>query len=313
MLIAGDTKTVAYERAGIGASDPSSERRTVKQFAIELRALLAVLKVPPPYVLVGHSYGGPIIHTYAAMFPKEVAGLVYVDPTDFMQTLADMQAVWASAGVKNGHDAEAEMFKQMLAGAPTGIVAEHREFERVERAGFVEFREAGDPPDVPLSALIASQTETLPPSVVFPGNFEKYFKTMIDQRIDHFARLTRRSTNGHLVLTSKSSHFIHGSEPDLVAAEVRSVLAVAAPHPELERFVGTYPLTPAFAITVTRDGDRVFLQATGQPKFQIFADSPTVFSLRIVDAKLEFEVDSAGRVTGLVLVQNGLRQRAAKK
>src|SRR5215218_1041512 len=75
MEIASTTKTIAYERAGIGASEPSKDRRTVKQFAVELHALLAALKAPPPYVLVGHSYGGPIIHTFAATYPNEIAGL----------------------------------------------------------------------------------------------------------------------------------------------------------------------------------------------------------------------------------------------
>lgn len=80
----------------------------------------------------------------------------------------------------------------------------------------------------------------------------------------------------------------------------------------LQRFVGDYPLAPTFVMTVTRDGDKLFLQATGQPRFELFADSPTVFSLKVIEATIEFELDASGTVTALVLVQNGQRQRAPK-
>jgi len=53
-------------------------------------------------------------------------------------------------------------------------------------------------------------------------------------------------------------------------------------------------------------------QATGQQAFPLFAESATTFSLRVVDAKVEFQVDAAGTVTGLVLAQNGQRLRAPK-
>ena len=114
------------------------------------------------------------------------------------------------------------------------------------------------------------------------------------------------------MLTSASSHFVHVTEPDLVTSEIRAVLSAATPRPELERFVGDYPVAPTFVMTITRDGDKLFVQATGQPKFQLYPDSPTVFSLRVVDVKIEFETDPAGKVTGLVFVQNGVRQRAPK-
>jgi pimeloyl-ACP methyl ester carboxylesterase len=116
--IAGSTRTVAYERAGIGASEPGAEPRTIKQIVTELHALLTKIEVPPPYVLVGHSYGGPIIHTFAATYPKEVAGLVYVDPTDFTQTDADMLAVWDKAGIKDGRDALRKAQEHMMGSAP---------------------------------------------------------------------------------------------------------------------------------------------------------------------------------------------------
>lgn len=81
----------------------------------------------------------------------------------------------------------------------------------------------------------------------------------------------------------------------------------------LDRFVGDYPLAPTFVMAVRRDGAVLTLQATGQPAFRIFPEAPTKFFLKVVDAQLEFETDATGAVTGVVLVQNGMRQRAPKR
>ena len=103
------------------------------------------------------------------------------------------------------------------------------------------------------------------------------------------------------------------TEPDLVVWAIQRVLASARAYPELERFVGEYVLAPAFSIAITRDVDKLFAQATGQPAFRLDAESATTFSLKLVDAQLEFEVDDAGNVAGLVLVQNGRRLPGPKK
>ena len=154
--------------------------------------------------------------------------------------------------------------------------------------------------------------EAGPASAGFPGDFNRFCQAMLDQRIEHFGRLARRGTNGTLVLTTKSGHFIHGSEPELVVWAIRRVLAMAKPHPELDRFVGQYPFSPNFAITITRADDKLMLQATGQQAFALAAESTTTFTPQMVGAKIEFETDAAGNATALVLVQNGMRQRALK-
>jgi len=74
----------------------------------------------------------------------------------------------------------------------------------------------------------------------------------------------------------------------------------------LERYVGEYELTPAFKIAVTREGVRLFVQATGQPRFEIFAQSESEFFLKVVDAQIAFLKD------GLVLHQGGMDQKAKK-
>lgn len=74
----------------------------------------------------------------------------------------------------------------------------------------------------------------------------------------------------------------------------------------LEKYAGEYELTPAFKITVTREGSRLFVQATGQPRLEVFAQSETEFFLKVVDARITFQKD------GLLLHQNGIDQKGRK-
>jgi CubicO group peptidase (beta-lactamase class C family) len=77
-------------------------------------------------------------------------------------------------------------------------------------------------------------------------------------------------------------------------------------------YVGQYQLAPNFILTITRDGDKLFAQATGQPKFQIFPESEREFFLKVVDAQITFETDSTGRATSLTLHQNGANMPAKR-
>ena len=74
------TSTVAYDRAGIGLSAPGPKPRDARQIARELHTALGNARVAPPYILVGSSFGGPLIRVFAGMFPADVGGMVLVDP-----------------------------------------------------------------------------------------------------------------------------------------------------------------------------------------------------------------------------------------
>jgi CubicO group peptidase (beta-lactamase class C family) len=73
----------------------------------------------------------------------------------------------------------------------------------------------------------------------------------------------------------------------------------------LDRLTGDYELAPDFLITILRRGDKLISQATGQPEIELFPESETRFFLKVVDAQVDFVIDAAGRVTGLVLHQGG--------
>ena len=74
------TYTASYDRAGLGWSSPCRSSRTPTNIARELHALLECAQMKPPYVLVGHSFGGLVMRRYALLYPDEAIGVVLVDP-----------------------------------------------------------------------------------------------------------------------------------------------------------------------------------------------------------------------------------------
>jgi pimeloyl-ACP methyl ester carboxylesterase len=78
--IAKDTRAVSYDRAGLGWSDAGPAPRDAERIVSELHQLLDQAQVSPPFILVGHSFGGLTTRLFAARFPDEVAGLVLIDP-----------------------------------------------------------------------------------------------------------------------------------------------------------------------------------------------------------------------------------------
>lgn len=73
------TRVLAYDRAGQGRSDSRPEPRVPDQLSGELHELLALAGIAPPYVVVGHSFGGLLARNFAGRYLDEVAGLVLVD------------------------------------------------------------------------------------------------------------------------------------------------------------------------------------------------------------------------------------------
>jgi pimeloyl-ACP methyl ester carboxylesterase len=74
------TRACVYDRAGFGWSEAGPMPRTAGRIADELHQLLQRGGVPPPYVLVGHSFGGLVVRLFAVRHPDEVAGLILIEP-----------------------------------------------------------------------------------------------------------------------------------------------------------------------------------------------------------------------------------------
>jgi pimeloyl-ACP methyl ester carboxylesterase len=79
--VARDSTVCVYDRAGRGWSDVADGPQDAAQIAADLHTLLGRAKVPGPYVLAGHSFGGLYVQTFAANYPDQVAGLVLLDST----------------------------------------------------------------------------------------------------------------------------------------------------------------------------------------------------------------------------------------
>ena len=104
-------------------------------------------------------------------------------------------------------------------------------------------------------------------------------------------------TNANIGADDIGFYLLDGTLPLQAPPKVRT--AVAVDSTVLDRYVGEYELVPAFHIVVTREGAGLFIQATAQPKFPIFAESETEFFLKVVDAQITFAKDQ------LILHQNG--------
>ncbi len=78
--IAEFARVVSYDRAGLGWSDASDRACTPSQLSRDLHTALAGGQIPPPYILVAHSFGGLVARRFAADYPELTAGLVLVDP-----------------------------------------------------------------------------------------------------------------------------------------------------------------------------------------------------------------------------------------
>lgn len=81
-VVAKQARACAYDRAGLGYSDPAPGPRSPIAIVEDLHALVSAAGLKRPLVLVGHSLGGFNMKLYAALYPEDVAGLVLVDPAD---------------------------------------------------------------------------------------------------------------------------------------------------------------------------------------------------------------------------------------
>lgn len=80
----------------------------------------------------------------------------------------------------------------------------------------------------------------------------------------------------------------------------------------LSKYIGKYQLAPTVILEIMTKGSQIFTQLTGQPQFEIFAEKEDHFFLKVVPAKLVFQKNEAGKVTGVTLYQNG-REIPAKR
>jgi pimeloyl-ACP methyl ester carboxylesterase len=126
-VIATHTRACSYDRAGTGFSDPGTRTGTSANIVDDLHRLLAAAGIKPPYILVGHSYGGMNVRLYKDYYPSEVVGMVLVDPAheDWVHR------VWALNPLQ-------PTYEQLVADSFEPMWRDERDCVRAATVGFVE-------------------------------------------------------------------------------------------------------------------------------------------------------------------------------
>jgi pimeloyl-ACP methyl ester carboxylesterase len=250
--VAGFANTCAYDRAGLGWSDPARSARSVDQMIAELRGVLAT--APGPAVLVGHSFGAFLVLVYRARYPDDVAGLVLVDPPMEWQHLTDERVRLLRRGIQASYIgaalARVGVVRGCLALLTGGAPGVPRNFVRVLGPRALRTLEhlVGEvrklPPEVhpavqalwcepkcframaehlaALGAMARAAAEVtsvgdLPLAIVCGG--DQPAEVLAQQR-----QLTRLSSQGRLIVAAKSGHWIHLDEPEVVVSAIRDTV-----------------------------------------------------------------------------------------
>ncbi len=130
-----------------------------------------------------------------------------------------------------------------------------------------------------------------------------------------------KSRTGVVVLSNLSTpagpddigrHLLDASYPLAKTEPVKEYKEITMDPKVFDNYTGSYQMTAAVILTISREGDRLFVQLTGQPKLQIFPEAERKFFLKAVDAQITFDVDADGKATQAVLHQNG-RDITAKR
>jgi D-alanyl-D-alanine-carboxypeptidase/D-alanyl-D-alanine-endopeptidase len=137
----------------------------------------------------------------------------------------------------------------------------------------------------------------------------------------HSMILINRKTKSSVILMTNTST----SEVDQLASDILRMIsgakvaprnfakAVNVPAEALRKFVGNFELAPGVVFTVKAVDGKLMIGLTGQPSYQVFARSETVWFYKVVDATITFNVDRNGKCGSLVLFQNGIKQTAKRK
>jgi len=255
--LSGSFRVVSYDRAGLGWSDSGPMPRTADRIVDELHTLLERAAIPPPYILVGHSFGGLTMPLFAARFPDEVGGMVLVDPvvpaewnpptehdrrlTRIGARVCRRAAFLARFGLirfvvfllsTGGKKAGSYLVRLISRGTPaeSGSVSSpwFSALPANEKAMASVFWVQ------PKFALtIASQLENLPVSAESVGQFANFSdkpvvilsaRTAPERRRTEHASMAARLPLGEHVLAENSNHWIMQEEPDLVIRAIQKVV-----------------------------------------------------------------------------------------
>lgn len=226
--VASFAPAVAYDRAGLGRSEWDGMSPTPRHATDRLRRLLRQIGADPPYILVGHSWGGMLMRYYAGYHPQEVAGLVFADPAPMLtlERSANFVPFEAVGAGESGHDAYWEGFSGLVSRAAPAVRAEFAMLRALLDMELAD-RDLRPMPAVPLVVIVAGRFQPLPIYDQFPFDGRAYFDADLRHRIQALQEWTLASPDGLLLATSRSTHAIPRDAPDLIIWSIRHVLHAA--------------------------------------------------------------------------------------
>jgi len=220
-LLSSRVRTCAYDRAGLGSSEPGPSPRTLRQEVFELHELLAAAKLPPPYVLAGQSIGGMLVRLYTEKYDSEVVGVVLVDPLHENDMLGSIQyGGWVRLREKARDRAVPEPRRT----GPVSTQYNPDEDYLAEELQQIYLARKANPAPLGNRPLIVLAAGIRPPPPGTPDSLWAWLRVEKDgQKVD----LSRLSGNSRFLLDPASTHALHVDDPELVARAIQDVLTAA--------------------------------------------------------------------------------------
>lgn len=227
-FLPSNISSIQYARNGMGKSEIDTEITSDSQLVQRLHNLLTTLNIEPPYLLVGHSIGGPYIRLFASKFPDEVLGLVFFDPTDFMLTSEENEKARIKSESDTGYQ-ETFLLIQKMMSENDGFSQDARNdairaLKANELGYFYEYQQLPKLKNNIATTVIISYNKNieqsdkeLNESFNLGINFKQFWQEYDNLRIQHFAELIEENDNSSIILLPKYSHGIHYQNPQLAA------------------------------------------------------------------------------------------------
>jgi pimeloyl-ACP methyl ester carboxylesterase len=202
---------IAYDRLGLGQSGADPKTPTLSRNVETLHAVLQEL-APPPYVLVGHSLGGVIIRGFSHHYPKETAGLVYLDVPDFEATREERASVLS--GEARRRALQPPDLPDIPKDTPAKLRPVYEQLLAEVRDDFPSARSWRQPQGIPVGVIVTARADRL------RGDGG----VLVRLQIKHQTEWTLGSANGIFTIAGHTGHQVHRDDPALVVSIVRHVL-----------------------------------------------------------------------------------------